>query len=57
MNEIFRRTSVRRFQNKAVEEDQIEKLLRAAMAAPSACNQFYVVTNRVRLEELADCQA
>lgn len=59
MNEIFRRTSVRRFQNKAVEEDQIEKLLRAAMAAPSACNQqpweFYVVTNRVRLEELADC--
>ena len=39
MNAIFHRTSVRQFQNKPVEEEKIEQILRAAMAAPSAGNQ------------------
>lgn len=59
MNEIFRRISVRHFQNQPVEEEKITQLLRAAMAAPSAGNQqpweFYIVTNRTRLEDLAVC--
>lgn len=46
---IFRRQSVRRYIDKAVEEEKIDLLLRAAMAAPSAGNQqpweFYVVTD------------
>ena len=50
MNSIFHRISVRKYQAKDVEQEKIEKLLRAAMAAPSACNQqpweFYVVTNQ-----------
>ena len=39
MNEIFHRTSIRKYQNKSVENDKIEKILQAAMAAPSAGNQ------------------
>ena len=49
MKEIFHRTSIRKYETKPVEDEKIEKLLRAAMAAPSAGNQqpweFYVVTN------------
>ncbi len=45
---IFHRTSVRRYQDTVVEPEKIERLLRAAMAAPSAGDQqpweFYVVT-------------
>ena len=39
MDAIFHRTSVRKFLNKPVEKEKIEKILRAAMAAPSAKNQ------------------
>lgn len=59
MNTIFNRTSIRKYQNKEVEDEKIELLLKAAMAAPSAGNQqpweFYVVKNRKALEELAKC--
>ena len=59
MNEIFRRTSVRKFLETPVEEEKIERLLRAAMAAPSAKNQqpweFYVVKNREVLLKLSKC--
>jgi len=59
MNTIFKRTSVRDYQEKAVEQEKVEKLLQAAMAAPSAGNQqpweFYVVTQREILEKLAEC--
>ena len=59
MNPIFHRTSIRKYTNKAVEEEKIELLLRAAMAAPSACNQqpweFYVVTDCDKLKELSGC--
>lgn len=49
MNSIFHRVSIRKYKPREVEPEKIERLLRAAMAAPSACNQqpweFYVVTS------------
>jgi len=45
---IFRRRSIRRYQERPVERDLLVKLLQAAMAAPTACNsqpwEFVVVT-------------
>ncbi len=59
MNSIFHRTSIREFLDKEVEEEKIEQILKAAMAAPSARNQqpweFYVITNKEVLKELAKC--
>lgn len=56
MNAIFTRTSVRNFEDRAVEPEKIEQLMKAAMAAPSAKNQqaweFYVVTNKEILQQL-----
>ena len=37
-NAIYSRRSIRNFKDKDVEKTKIEKLLRTAMAAPSACN-------------------
>ncbi|MCR5678123.1 MAG: nitroreductase family protein [Agathobacter sp.] len=34
MNEIFKRVSIRKYEDKPVEQEKIEKVLRAAMAAP-----------------------
>jgi len=55
---IFRRRSIRRYQAKPVERDKLEHLLRAAMAAPSACNsqpwEFIVVTEAEVLDRLRD---
>lgn len=57
MNEIFHRTSIRNYLNKQVEQEKVEQMLRAAMAAPSAGNQqpweYYVVTEPSVLEKLA----
>ena len=57
MNSIFNRTSVRNYLDKVVEDEKIEKILRAAMAAPSTGNQqpweFIVVKNKAILEKLA----
>ena len=39
MNSIFHRTSIRTYQDKKVEAEKTEKMLQAAMAAPSAGNQ------------------
>ena len=54
---IYHRISVRKYQDKPVEREKIEAILRAAMQAPSAGNQqpwaFYVVTNREKLEALS----
>ena len=59
MRGIFERASVRSFSDRPVEEEKIERLLRAAMAAPSAGNEqpweFYVVTGREALERLSRC--
>lgn len=57
MKEIFERRSVRLYQDKKVEPEKIEKLLRAAMQAPSAGNQqgseFLVVTEPSSLQKLS----
>ena len=56
MDAIFERMSIRKYEDRPVEDDKIEKLLRAAMAAPSAVNQqpweFYIVEDPDILEEL-----
>jgi nitroreductase len=39
VKEIFERRSIRKYSNLAVSDNDIEKLLRAAMAAPSSGNQ------------------
>lgn len=58
MEEIFKRRSVRDFTEKKVEEEKIEQLLRAAMAAPSAANQreweFIVVTEKALIDKLSE---
>ena len=57
MNAIFHRVSIRKYQEKEVEREKIVMMLRAAMAAPSACNQqpweYYVVTNKEKIAELS----
>lgn len=56
-NNIMTRASVRKYQDKAVESEKIEKLLRAGMAAPSAVNKqpwhFIVVTDKQQLKNIA----
>jgi nitroreductase len=55
---IMGRRSIRRYEDRPVEPQAIEVLLRAAMAAPSAGNQqswrFVVVTDRAQLDLLAE---
>ena len=57
MDAIFERMSIRKYEDRPVEDEKIEKILRAAMAAPSAVNQqpweFYVVKNRDMIVELS----
>ena len=59
MNLIFSRASVRTFDGRKVEPEKVELLLRAAMAAPSACNQqpweFVVAAGQDALAKLAEC--
>jgi nitroreductase len=56
IQEIINRRSVRSYRDDAVTEEQIEQILRAAMAAPSAGNQqpweYVVVTDRELLEKI-----
>lgn len=57
MNSVFHRVSIRRFQDKTVEKEKTEAILRAAMQAPSAANQqpweFYVVTDKEKILALS----
>ena len=57
MQEIFTRISVRKYTNQPVEAEKIDKILRAAMQAPSAGDQqpweFYVVTDPEIIARLA----
>ncbi|NLT58067.1 MAG: nitroreductase family protein [Clostridiales bacterium] len=54
---IHQRRSIRRYADRPVEEEQIDLLLEAAMAAPSACDcrpwEFIVVRDPARLAALA----
>lgn len=58
MKEILFRSSVRSYQDKPVEPDKIEAILKAAMQAPSATNQqpweFIVVQDKATLEKLSN---
>lgn len=58
MKEIFERRSIRKYMDKEVEEEKIQKLLAAAVAAPSAGNEqpwhFIVIKDRERLDQLAE---
>ena len=58
MNEIFTRVSIRKYQDKPVEDEKITQLLRAAMAAPSAGNQqpweFFVVRDKEKIARLSE---
>lgn len=58
MNAIFTRTSVRSFENRTVEAEKIEQIMKAACAAPTALNQqaweFYVITNKEILQQLGN---
>lgn len=57
LNFIIKRRSIRNYTDKAISEEAITILLKAAMSAPSAKNvkpwSFVVVTEKVVLEELA----
>lgn len=57
MDEIFKRISVRKYEEKPVEEEKLVQLMKAAMASPSAGNQqpweFYVVTEKAKIAELS----
>ena len=57
MNAIFNRVSIRQFEDKPVDQSLIVKILRAAMAAPSAVNQqpweFYVTTDKELISKLS----
>ena len=56
MKEIFTRRSIRRYEDRPVEEEKLEKLLRAAMYAPSAGNEqpwhFVLIKNRDTLTKI-----
>ena len=58
MNSIFTRRSIRKYQERPVEEEKIRLLLGAAMAAPTAVNQreweFVVVTDKAILGRLSE---
>lgn len=55
---LFQRRSIRSYQDRAVEDDKITKLLEAGMAAPSARNirpwHFVVIKNRDILDKITD---
>lgn len=57
MSGIFHRVSIRKYLDKPVEQEKIVTMLRAAMAAPSACNQqpweYYVVADKEKIVSLS----
>jgi nitroreductase len=58
MNSIFKRTSVRNYTDQPVTKEQIEMLLRAGMAAPSAKNvqpwEFVVIQDKENLLKITE---
>ena len=58
MDAISNRRSIRKYQDRRVENEKIENLLRATMQAPSAVNQqpweIIVVENKDTLKELSE---
>lgn len=58
MSSIYTRVSIRKYLDKAVEEEKIMEILKAGMQAPSAGNQqpweFYVVTDKKKIKALSE---
>ena len=58
IDNIMTRTSIRAYQDKPVEDEKVQQLLKAGMAAPTAVNKqpwcFIVVKKRELLQQLAD---
>lgn len=58
MKEILSRRSIRKFEDKSITDEQLQKLLRAAMYAPSAGNEqpwhFVIVKNRETLNKIPE---
>ena len=58
LNCIMTRTSIRQYQDRPVEQEKVEQLLRAAMAAPTAVNKqpwhFVVLNTKAAINRLAD---
>jgi len=59
LNAIYARRSIRQFvQDKPVERDKLETLLKAAMAAPSACNiqpwDFIIIDDKDSIREIEE---
>jgi len=58
LENIYTRTSVRAYQDRPVEDEKVEQILRAAMSAPSAVNKqpwaFVVINEKKKLTQLAD---
>lgn len=57
MEAIFERRSIRKYEDRPVEKEKLEKLLRAAMQAPSAINEqpweFMIIQNKDTLKRLS----
>lgn len=60
LKELYDRQSIRHFTTQKVEEEKIEKLLRAAMNAPTARNRqdwrFLVIRNKEALNTMQELQ-
>jgi len=58
MEAILTRRSIRKFKNKPIQNEILDKLLRAAMQAPSAGNRqpwhFVIITERGKLDKISD---
>ncbi|UMZ74196.1 nitroreductase family protein [Natranaerofaba carboxydovora] len=54
---IFERRSVRKYKDKKIEDEKVEKILQAAMAAPTAMNKqpwfFVVIRDEIVLKQLS----
>lgn len=60
LNIILHRRSVRRYQDKPIEQEKLEQILQAALASPSSKHlnpwEFVVVTDRSILSQMASCR-
>ena len=58
MNAIFKRKSIRKFLDNEIEDEKIERLLKAGMQAPSAVNsqpwEFLVVKDKESIEAISN---
>lgn len=58
---MMTRASVRKFTSQAVEDEKVETLLKAAMAAPTAVNSqpwhFVVITDKSKLDQISQYNA